>query len=565
MSETVRIVPLGGMGNVTKNMFLYEYENQILIIDCGIGFPEINMHGVDLLIPDITYLQEQLEKGKEIVGMILSHGHDDHIAATGYILPQLPDFPIFASPLTAEFAKQRMSDHNVDRDITHLQDRQPVQLGHFSVEAITITHSVPDTKHLIIRTPAGIIYHGSDFKLDPHPVDGRTSDIERIQEVGQEGILCMMIDCLRIENHGATKSESTVRETFEKEMSHVKGKIVMTLMSSHIHRIQQAVDVAVSQGRKVVFIGRSVEQNVENALMLGKLKLDRHHIVHKKDMDQYSEDKLCLIVAGSQGQEGSTLVRAVFGEHQILRITQQDKVIFSADVIPGNEQTFYGAIDELAKNEIDVVYPDIVPGLHVSGHAGADEQRQMIEYGKAKYLFPIGGAYRHRKLFRDMAMEMGYDRKQILLPDNGEIVQFQDHTFTSGETIHLKELMVDGKGVGDVGTLVLSDRKVMSQDGMIVLVIPKVHGELDLRNIEVISRGFIFMRDSEEFVLKIKQMTAEIILELQHAGEKEEEIRRKIDRRLTRRIDKLIGRTPLILPVFMNMGGGKGKRKSNTL
>jgi ribonuclease J len=313
----------------------------------------------------------------------------------------------------------------------------------------------------------------------------------------------------------------------------------------------------------VVFIGRSVEQNVENALMLGKLKLDRHQIVNKRDIDQYSDDKLCLIVAGSQGQEGSTLVRAVFGEHQILRITQQDKVIFSADVIPGNEQTFYGAIDELSKNEIDVVYPDIVPGLHVSGHAGADEQRQMLEYGKAKYLFPIGGAYRHRKLFRDMAMASGYDRTHILLPGDGEVLQFQESNYSKGETIHLKELMVDGKGVGDVGTLVLSDRKVMSQDGMIVLVIPRMSGVLDLSRIEVISRGFIFMRDSEEFVFKIKQMTAEIITELQQAGEKEEEIRKKIDRRLTRRIDKMIGRTPLILPVFLNLDerGGTNKNK----
>jgi ribonuclease J len=258
-----------------------------------------------------------------------------------------------------------------------------------------------------------------------------------------------------------------------------------------------------------------------------------------------------LIVAGSQGQEGSSLIRAIFGEHPVLQIGQNDKVIFSADVIPGNEQPFYGAIDELAKNGIDVVYPDIRPDLHVSGHASAPEQRELMVMGKAKYLFPVGGAYRHRKLFSDLAKEVGYDAGHIVLPNDGQVIEFENGQRSWGETILLKELMVDGKGVGDVGTMVLSDRKIMSQDGMLVLVIPKEGDRYQLKDMQVVSRGFIFMRDAEEFVVQIKQAVSEIMKELISEGEKESEMRRRIERRLTRRLDKMIGRTPLILTVFI--------------
>lgn len=550
----LRILPLGGVGNVTKNMFVYEYEDEMLIVDCGIGFPQLNMQGVDLLIPDISYLLEQLDAGKHIVGMFFSHGHDDHIAAAGYILPQLPEFPLFASPLTAAFAQQRMRDHKVERNITVLRDKEPVNLGYFSVESIAMTHSVPDTKHLLIRTPEGVVYHGSDFKLDPNPVDGVLPDFESIKNVANEGILCMLIDCLRIENANATPSESTVRSAIEQEMMHVTGKVVVTLMSSHIHRIQQVVDAAIAVGRKLVFIGRSVEQNVDAAIALKKLQLSSRDIVDKRDIDTIPDERLCLIVAGSQGQEGSSLVRAVYGEHPMLQISERDKVIFSADVIPGNELTFYGAIDELAKNGIDVVYPDIHHELHVSGHASAVEQQQLVELARPQYLFPIGGAYRHQKLFADLAQKVGYDEQHVLLPKDGQVIEFEQGIQNWGETLLLKELMVDGKGVGDVGTMVLSDRKTMSQDGMLILVIPKVNGKYQLKDVQVVSRGFIFMRDSEEFVSEIKVMVAEIMTELISSKEKPSEMKRRMEKRLTRRLDKVIGRTPLIMTVFVELG-----------
>lgn len=562
----LRIIPLGGMGGVTKNMFVYEYDDEMLIVDCGIGFPEAAMPGVDLLIPDVSYLHEQLEAGKTIVGMFLTHGHDDHIAALGYILPDLPEFPIYASPLTAAFARQRMSDHKVERSVIEVRPRETIVLGQFSVESISMTHSVPDTRHLIIKCPEGTVYHGSDFKLDTNPVDGVLPDYDRITDLSQEGILCMMVDCLRIENDQMTPSESVATPALQQEMENVQGKIIVTLMSSHIHRIQQVVDIATQQGRKIVFIGRSVEQNVEEALQLNKLKLERSQILDKRKIEEYSDDKLCLIVAGSQGQEGSSLMRAIYGEHQILRISPEDKVIFSADAIPGNELNFYSAIDELSKNRIDVVYPEIVKNLHVSGHASAVEQRQLIEMAKPDYLFPIGGAYRHRKLFTDMCVDIGYKQAQILLPDDGQVVEFANGASNFGETLYLKELLVDGKGIGDVGTTVLSDRRALSQDGMVVIVVPKVGNRYDLGSVDVVSRGFIYMRDNEEFITEIKQMAAEVLSELVSQGEKEFEMKRRVEKKLTRKFDKLIGRTPLILTVFVtvnpNLGGREGNRRS---
>lgn len=550
----LRILPLGGMGSVTKNMFVYEYADEMLIVDCGIGFPELNMHGVDLLIPDASYVVEQVKLGKKVVGMVFSHAHDDHIAAAGYILPQINmDFPLYAAPLTAAFAAQRLGDHGVEKEIKWLKDREPVKLGAFEVSSIAMTHSVPDTKHLIIRTPEGIIYHGSDFKLDTAPVDGVLPDYDAITALAREGILCMMVDCLRIENDKNTLSESTVKAAFVRELADVKGKVVMTLMSSHIHRIQQAVEVAIGFGRKLVFIGRSVEQNVQEALQLGHLKIEPQHIIDKRLIDQFRDDELCLIVAGSQGQEGSSLMRAIFGDHPVLRITPADKVIFSADVIPGNEQPFYGAIDELAKNKIDVVYPDIRHDLHVSGHASAPEQQQLIEMGKAKYLFPIGGAYRHRKLFTDLAETIGYDQSKVLLPDDGQVIEFENGHHQMGETLTLKELMVDGKGVGDVGTMILSDRRIMSHDGMVVFVIPKVKGKYDLKSVQVVSRGFIFMKDSEEFIAEMKLGVAEIINEMKKSGEKESEMKYRIEKRMSRKFDKMIGRMPLIMTVFVEV------------
>lgn len=543
----LRLIPLGGMGNVTQNMYVYEYQDELLLVDCGIGFPDVYMPGVDALIPDISYVLKQLEQGKRIVGMVLSHGHDDHIGALPYLLPALPDFPIYGSPLTAGFAEQRIADKGIKKTISVLRDRVPVKVGgYFTVMTVAMTHSVPDTKHVIIDTPEGMVYHGSDFKLDQHPVDGVLPDYDAIEQLRNQKVLLMLIDCLRSERDVWGKSESTVGPVLESLMAETQGKYVVTLMSSHIHRIQQIVTAAKKLGRKVVLVGRSVEQNVRVAVELGKLSIDRDQLVDKKYIGDYADNKLCVIIAGSQGQEGSSLVRAVYGEHREIQLTNQDTVVFSADVIPGNEVPYYRAIDELSRNGIKVIYPDINPEVHHSGHASAPEQQKLLDLLRPKYVMPIGGADRHRARFAQVvAAPLGYQEQAILIPKHGEVMSFADGLAHTAETLVLNPSVVDGLGIGDVGPVVLSDRLSLSQAGMVVIVIPKTSAGLDLRHIEVISRGFVFMKQADEVVKYIKDQVIAIIDK--EAGQKEEDLKRVIERRLARKLYKIIKREPLIM------------------
>lgn len=549
------VVPLGGMGTVTQNLFLYELGNEILMVDCGIGFPDHKMPGVDILIPDVSYLVQQLEDGKELVGIVFSHGHDDHIAALPYLTEFIPNVPIYGSPLTAAFATQRLRDGGSDRVVTPMPDKKRFRIGtEFEVELIHVTHSVPDTKHVVIRTSEGILYHGSDFKFDPKPVDGRVSDLARMKEIGEEGVLCVLSDCLRVEQEDQIPSESLVGPVIQRLMSQTSGKCVVTLMSSHIHRIQQVVDASVHLGRKVTFVGRSVEQNVTEALSLGQLTVPEGVMLDKKNWDSVKESKLTMIIAGSQGQEGSSLTRAVYGEHREVQIKPQDTVIFSAGPIPGNELNFYGAIDELSRNNIQVYYPDIEPGLHQSGHASALEQRQLVQLLKPRMLWPIGGADRHRRLYQHMvATPEGYDPDRVIIPQNGDVVSFGNGRFSVPFRLTLRPQAVDGLGVGDVGPRVLGDRRQLSEAGMVVVIIPKDSrggkNEYDFRRMQVISHGFVFMKEAGEVVDFIKGITRDIIMDSEKL--KEQDLARTIERKLQRKLYKTIQREPLVTVVFI--------------
>lgn len=549
----LKFLALGGMGKVTQNMYLYEYGEEMLLVDCGIGFPDSHMPGVDILIPDISYVLKKLDQGKRIVGMVLTHGHDDHIAATGYLLEHLPAFPIFASPLTAIFAADRMQDGAVKRPVTTVNDTDPFTLGSFTIRMIPVTHSIPDTRHLAITTPEGTIYHGSDFKLDSAPVDGIKTDMDLIRKIGDEGVLCMLIDCLRIEKTERTESESTVGPTILETMTNTKGRYVMTLMSSHIHRIQQVVNAAEKFNRKIAFIGRSVERNVKDALQLKKLRIPSSLLIDKNDIDRYHPHELCIIVAGSQGQEGSSMMRAIYGEHRMLQITGQDTVVFSADAIPGNELNYFGAIDELSRHQVHVLYPDILPGLHKSGHASMPEQRELVEAVKPKYIMPIGGADRHRFLFKTRVAEpLHYKKDQVLLPESGEVLQISEHGTRVVEQVVLRPPVIDGLGVGDVGPVVLSDRLALGVAGIVVvtLVRDRKNG-FDLRKTSVVSKGFIFMKDAQEVVEFIKQSVGEIVIK--EGKKKDEDLKRMIERRLSRKLYKIIKREPLIVSVILDI------------
>lgn len=553
-ANTLRIVPIGGMGNVTRNMFVYEYGNEMLLVDCGIGFPEKYMLGVDILIPDVSYVQKRVSEGAKIVGLCLTHGHDDHIAALPYIVPELPgDFPIYGSPLTAAFAKARMLDAGIEKDVLVYEERIPTHFGTaFSVDPVQVTHSVPDTRHLAIRTPEGVVYHGSDFKFDMTPIDGVRPDFQKMGMLGSKGVLCALVDCLRIERGGWSASEATVFDTLEAKARDCEGKLIVTLMSSNIHRIQQVVDVAVEHNRKIVFVGRSIEQNTQIAQELGMLQIPKGAWLHKRRVEEVADKELCVIIAGSQGQPGSSLVRAVFGEHPFIRISTKDRVIFSADPIPGNENNVYDAIDELSRNGIDVAYSDVDDHLHVTGHAGKLEQQMLISLLRPQYLLPIGGTDRHRVQFARSSYAMGYPNNRLALPVSGQVVEFSGGKMKLGETIPLRDLMVDGLGVGDVGTVVLSDRKNMAEEGMVTVIIPERSGRLDLENIYVASRGFVFMKKAEGLVEAIKEETANVLRQ-ETAETNDAELKRKIEKRLTKLFEKMIGRTPLVIPVFFSV------------
>lgn len=506
----LRIVPLGGMGKVTKNMYVYESldhgKDERLIVDCGMGFPEEEMLGADLLVPDVSYLMDKLDT---IVGMVLTHGHDDHIGALPYILPQLgKDFPIYASPLTAGFAQENLHEFGIETKIqTFLQT--PLQLGQFVIDPITVTHSVPDTKHLAITTPDGIFYHGSDFKFDWTPVDAIRPDVQKIADYGRKGIKALLLDCLRVEKEGYSWSETKIGESLIREIREVSGKVVITTMSSNIHRIQQAIDAAVLHHRKVVFIGRSVEENCKIAQNLGLLKIPENIVVNKKRLKNVPDKQLCLIVAGSQGQIGSTLTRIANNEHSIVSLKEGDHVVFSADPIPGNEGNVYKTIDNLSKLGATVSYSDIQDDLHVSGHASADELRLMLTLSNPQSIVPIGGTYRHMVHFRNLAMDMGWPHDQIHILDDGQIIAFDQNRSWVDNVIKLKTIIVDGLGVGDVGPVVLQDRQKMAHSGMIVVAVPaKQDSKEVIGKPEVITRGFVFARKSQELIESIANEAA---------------------------------------------------------
>ncbi len=552
MNSKLTIAPLGGMGEVTQNMFLYQYEQEILIVDCGIGFPDQYMPGADIIIPDITFLLSQLEQGSKIVGLVLSHGHDDHIAALPYLLPSLPDFPIYGSSLTAGFAQQRIDDGKINKKVTVIKDKQSIKIGtYFTVTPLSVTHSVPDSKHLLINTPVGLIYHGSDFKIDKNPIDGVFTDLEMVAKAGQEGVKLMLVDCLRVEREDWSQSESETGPAIEKEIHQVRGKFIVTLMSSHLHRIQQVIDISTKYKRKVVFIGRSVEQNVKVAQQLEKLLIPKGLVINKKDIANYKDYELTIIIAGSQGQEGSSLVRAVFGEHSMIHINESDKVIFSADAIPGNEIPYYRAINELCRNRIPVVYPTLSPNIHQTGHASAAEQLELVSLARPNFVMPIGGSDRHRELFRTrVAHKLGYSDEQILIPQTGEVIALTDDKWRVDQKLKLNPKIVDGLGVGDVGPVVLSDRMALGEAGMVVVVIPREDGKFQFNRIEVISRGFVFMKQADEVIKFIKETTIDAITSSQ--GLNDYELKKKIERYLAKKFYKIIQREPIVIPVFLD-------------
>lgn len=550
-----KIFPLGGISGVTKNLFVYEHDNDMLVVDCGIGFPDETMPGVEFLIPDSQYLQDRLAAGATLHAIVLSHGHDDHIAALPYVLREIDglNVPIFGSPLTAEFAMTRMADNGVEKEVQYFEDDSVLEFGPFKVENIRMTHSIPDTRHLVIRTPDGVFYHGSDFKLDLTPVDGIPSDLQKVAAIGREGVLCASIDCLRIERPMPAASEASVGAALRQEMRDVDGKILVTLMSSSIHRIQQAVDVAAEYGRKVVFIGRSVEQNVNTAMNMGLLNIPAEMKVNKRRMDDIPDNELCVIIAGSQGQPGSSLVRAVFGSHRMISVSKGDKIIFSSDAIPGSEKDVYRTINKIASQGVEVAYAEMNPGLHVSGHASEYEQMILLHLLRPEYVFPIGGEDRHRVLFGLKMREHGYRPQQVVLPMDGKWVEFAKGKMRySDEQIKLRERSVDSTGVADVIGKHLSERETLGKNGAMVVSVIESGGMVEPENIAIDMRGVALGEDVpvDEIEDRVRQTVEELV---ETSDQQNGDLRHEVEKSIVRLLNDKFGMNPLVMVVISSV------------
>lgn len=553
MDKQISIIPLGGPGEVTRNMYLYEYGNEILIVDCGLGFADETMLGVDLMLPDISYL---LSSKKRIVGMFLTHGHEDHIGALPYHLPALlhkNQFPIFATKLTAAFANEKLKEFSVNARVKAIDFERPdVVVGQFRGKFIRVTHSVPDTSHIFIQTPAGNFYHGSDYKFDDTPWDRKISDYNSIEQTSKQGVLCLLSDCLGIERAGVTGTEQPIYERFVEEIAKCQGKTIITTYSSHIARLNQILKACKENGKKVCFVGRSLLKTVDTAKQLGYLELPSHLEVSLEAVKNYSDKELVLIVAGSQGQENSALARIVNGEHKDIKLGPLDSVIFSSDPIPGNEVLVNELVDGISRREIRVRYTRIDPKLHVSGHGSTEELKKLISLTKPKKLLPIGGNYRHMVLYKQMAKEQGYKSSDIVMAESGQEIVFSQGVIKQGRRIPVKQIYVDQITGQEVESFVLRDRQKLSEFGVVIVM-----AEIDAATGQLADKPDIMIRG---FSLDDRKVYNAITRELTKALSKRREgvknwvyMRKLVGEVSERVVFRELRRRPLVLPIVIEV------------
>lgn len=545
-TNQIKITPLGGSPNVHDNMWVYESDRDIFIVDCGMGFPDEGVSGVDLTIPDITYLKDKQSK---IRGFVVTHGHEDHIGGFPYIIPQMREgIPIYASKLAAGFLKEKFREFRIDPKILNVvKDRQPISLGDFEIKMIPVTHSVPDTKHLIIKTPMGNIYHGSDFKFDWTPVGQELPDIQSMTRAGAEGVVLLLSDCLRSEKAGYSLSEAIVEDSFEREFRGETNRLVVTTMSSNISRIQQALWVAKRNNRKVAFVGFSVERNVKVAAELGFLSIPPRLVVDKKKMFTLPKDEQCLIIAGSQGQMGSSLERIATGDHKSVKLDPGDKVVFSADPIPGNESNVYRLIDLLSRHGINVSYSDISSDLHVSGHASSMELMMLMAMTKPKYVIPTGGTHRHNIQYGKLASKMGIPDDHILMPENQSIIIETGGNVHFGDSIDLKNVYVESGLITQDDAHIL-DRKMMFQEGVVVVVLG-MHKAGGLKDLDIIPKGINIQIDPKA-IQTIKEQFA-LVMGTQDMTRDRLYSKDRIAKEMSRLFVEYIGKNPVVIPIII--------------
>ena len=551
--SSLKIIPLGGLHEIGKNITVFEYEDEIIIVDCGISFPEDDMLGVDLVIPDVTYLVKNQEK---IKGMVITHGHEDHIGGIPYFLKQI-NVPIYATRLTAGLISNKLEEHKLLRstDMRIVNQGDTIKLGkNFKVEFIRSSHSIPDSVMLAITTPAGTVLHTGDFKVDYTPIDGQIMDFGRIAELGQQGILALMADSTNAERRGFTMSESSVGEVFEKLFLNCTKRIVVATFASNVHRIQQIVNSAVKYGRKIAVCGRSMINMISTAVELGYIDCPENLFIDIDMIGSYTDDQLVIITTGSQGEPMSALTRMAAGDHRKVKITPNDLIIISATPIPGNEKYVSKVIDDLMQLGAEVVYSALAD-VHVSGHACQEEQKLILALAKPKYFIPVHGEYRQLRAHQETAELMGIDKDNIFMLTNGRVLEMNEEEAKFNGSVPSGRVLVDGLGVGDVGNIVLRDRQHLAQDGLIVIVLTmdSQTGEV-VAGPDVISRGFVYVRESENLMDDVKSVVRHEVAKCEERGVRDwSTIKSTVKENLRDYLFIKTKRNPMIIPIIMEV------------
>ena len=546
----VKLIPLGGLGEIGKNITAIEYENEIIVIDCGLSFPDNEMYGIDLVIPDISYLLENREKVK---GIFITHGHEDHIGALPYILKEI-NVPVYATKFTLSLIESKLIEFNMvsSCSLNEITLKEPIKTEHFACEFIRTCHSIADSCSLAITTPQGVIFHTGDFKIDYTPVDGEVIDLQRISEIGKRRVLLLMADSTNATREGFTISETIIGQNLTRLFRNAKGRVIVATFSSNVHRVQQVINSSITYGRKVAFSGRSMEKISQIAMDLGYLKVPKNTIIKLDDIHKYPDNKVTIITTGSQGEPMSALARIASGNHKKIALKERDYIIISASPIPGNTKLITKLIDILISKGAEVIY-DAMEEVHVSGHACREELKLIHSLIKPKYFVPVHGEYRHLKEHAELAKSLGMDEKNIFLLDNGDVLELTGKKAVKTKSVHTGTVYVDGSGVGDVGNIVLRDRKVLSQDGILttVLAIDKEAKEI-ISGPDIISRGFVYVKDSNDL---LNEATDLIKREVEYCLDNDildwYSIKSKIKSSLGQFLYTKTKRKPMIIPVIV--------------
>ncbi len=546
----LRVVSLGGVDEIGKNMYVFEYEDDIIVVDCGSIFPKEDMLGVDLVIPDVSYL---VSKRKNVRGYLLTHGHEDHIGATPYILRQVPA-PLYGTKLTLALVDLKLKEHRIAGiPMTVVQPRDTVQLGKFSCQFIHVSHSIAGSCAIAITCPAGTVVCSGDFKVDYTPIDGDVIDLQTFAALGERGVMAMLCESTNVERAGHTMSELKVGTTFERCFDEARGRVIVAMFASNIHRMQMIIDSGINHGRRVCFIGRSMI-NVSNVAMeIGELRIPEGWLVTQDDLDRFPDENVLVMTTGSQGEPMAGLTRMAYAEHRRLQIRPSDMVIISATPIPGNEKFISRVINQLYRCGAQVVY-SAMESVHVSGHACQEELKLMHALVKPKYFIPVHGEYRMLWQHAELAESMGMDIRNIVIPEIGQVIEMTEDSLALGEQVPSGTVLVDGLGVGDVGNVVLRDRKHLSEDGLIITVMAIDRDECKLvSGPDIISRGFIYVRENEDIIDNTRELVREILADSDLSGENWPDLKNRIKDEVHRFIFEKIKRNPMILPIILDV------------